>query len=200
VMVGTSNVSVAAFFKSKNGANCGGGEDCDSRICVKGTCCKTACTGACDGSCATGTCNPLPARTACGTLPGPGGTGSDIAQICDGAGNCGPPTVQCPTGLALVSCDLSTNVCCYPGNSRNESCMPATNACPWYGQNCAATADCPIGLYCCQVYLPSGNPWAVCTASANCTAQQLCDPTATTSGCLTGSCVDGFANGASICE
>jgi hypothetical protein len=205
VMAGTTNVSVTASFKSKNGGKCGGASDCDSTYCVQGTCCNSPCTGACNGSCATGTCNPLPARTACGTIPGPAGTGSDIAQICDGLGNCAPPTIQCPTGGAIVSCDLSANLCCYASTSAfNESCSPAptpiTNNTCTFGQNCAATADCPLGEYCCQVPLASGGSWANCTTSANCTQAQYCDVNATTSGCLQGSCHGGQPAELSVCE
>jgi hypothetical protein len=205
VIVGTTDVNVTASFKSKNGGNCGGTDDCNSGYCVTGICCNTSCTGACNGSCATGTCNPLPARTACGTIPGPAGTGSDIAQICDGLGNCAPPTIQCPTGGAIVSCDLSANLCCYASASAfDESCVPAptpisNNTCT-FGQNCAATADCPLGEYCCEVPLASGGSWANCTTSANCTQTQYCDVNATTSGCLQGSCHGGQTAELSVCE
>jgi hypothetical protein len=201
VSVGTSDVTVIATFKSKNGGACGDGNDCDSGFCVNGTCCNSACKGPCNGSCSTGTCNPLPARTACGTIAGPGGTGSDVVEICDGMGNCKAPTIRCPTGGAVVSCDLSANYCCYESTSSfEESCNPT--ACAGFGQSCAATADCPTGQYCCEVSLAAGPNWAACATAAVCSSAlaQYCDPTATTSGCLQGACHDGGTNELSVCE
>jgi hypothetical protein len=146
----------------------------------------------------TGTCDPKPANTYCGTVPGPSGTGSEIQKICDGTGNCKAPTIECPTGGAVVSCDLSANACCYESaSSVYESCAPMT--CSLAGQGCSATADCPSGQYCCEITIVGGHGWTNCTTAANCTTQ-LCDPSAATSGCLHGTCHDGGTTQLSLCE
>ncbi len=190
VLIGTTSVNVTATFKTKNGGSCGGTGDCSSGFCVAGVCCNSACGGACNVSCTTGTCQPQPARTACGSLPGPPGTGSTIIKICDGQGNCAAPTIQCPTGGGNTACDLNTNTCCYNSNAdRDETCpASATSTCTFFGQNCGATADCPAGQYCCQESLPSGIGMTICTTASNCGITQYCDPNAVSSGCLQGSC------------
>jgi len=188
--VGTTNIAVTASFKTRNGGQCGGTGDCASDFCVGGVCCNSTCAGACNVSCQTGTCQPQAARVACGSIQGLSGTGSIIPKICDGQGNCIVPKIKCPAGGGPGSCDLTTNTCCYNGSDRDESCPTASSAscATVFGQNCAATADCPTNQYCCKVFLPSGYGWAICTTADQCTQQQYCDPTAETSGCLQGAC------------
>jgi hypothetical protein len=93
-----------------------------------------------------------------------------------------------------VSCNLASSACCYRNSDFDETCAADTN-CTFFGQSCAATADCPLGMNCCHVSLPAGQKatfWAVCTTGGCNGMQQYCDPNAATPGCLTGLCA---ANG-----
>jgi hypothetical protein len=180
-----ANTTVTATFKWKNGNPCGNTSECASGRCVAGTCCDSACDGPCDATCKTGICVHQPARSGCGTVPGPNGT--TIARLCDGGGHCATPTLSCPTVLGHVPCDLASKVCCYVGDARDESCT-SNPTCSFSGQNCAATADCPVNQVCCQTTLPTTPTltWYQCRSA--CSDIQLCDPKAPDPGCLQGSC------------
>jgi uncharacterized repeat protein (TIGR02543 family) len=198
--------TVGAAFKRSNGNPCGSTADCSSGFCVGSTCCSSACPGVgvangCDVSCSSGTCQHTAAKTACGIIrPAVSSTPTgfnDIAEYCDGSGNCIAPTVACNDGSTAFSCALSaTAVCCYHNTGQRTSdgfpifqsyCGDPTNcggiAVLW-GQLCASNNDCPTGLLCCSKHAGSAN-WAVCTAPGACVANPngdssypICDPNA----------------------
>jgi hypothetical protein len=181
----SKDVVVTATFKNRNGVGCGDAPDCASGFCVDGTCCDSLCSGNCNASCQTGTCQHKAWRTACGSIPGPAGDGSEIARICDGAGNCTIPVIKCATVSGRAACDLKSSTCCYVGDARDMSCSVGPT-CTFQGQSCAATGDCPKDTFCCAHSLPGGLTWAVCATT--CTDVQYCDPNAPEPGCLKGTC------------
>jgi hypothetical protein len=178
----TGATTVTATFKLKNGSPCAQTSDCATGFCVANVCCTTACDGPCNSSCSTGSCVRQPARTACGTRPGPSGagSGSDVALICDGLGNCVAPVIECPPPDlgGGTTCDLGAMACCNLSfnvpNSRQLTCTNATSCgTPDEGDNnhgfsCSRGADCPLSQICCYQGLSSGGFWAICEALEKC--------------------------------
>lgn len=129
-----------------------------------------------------------PAKTYCGLYQGM----TNFAQVCDGSGNCGSPTVTCG---ADGQCPVNPGACCWSNNS--TSCQSAIAACvtipgglPIYAQ-CDETADCPPGDQCC-FYTGIGGAHITCSpgcpASVNMGAQeQVCNP-AVAGECQVGTC------------
>ncbi len=140
-----------------------------------------------------------PVRTSCGAS----------GELCDGAGACKLPTVQCGS---VATCPASLpsihgGGCCYQGETSNAMCQPAmtvelctgdtwrpqgsTNA--FQGHTfiqCDERGDCAAGQVCCFI-LASG-AYSECRKAGDCvdsqysSAYQLCNPNA--SECTSGTC------------
>src|ERR1051325_10160004 len=133
----------------KQGEACAGGDECETKNCVDGVCCDSACTDACR------TCNHPDNRGACvavarGEAPAHAGCDKQPAAscgttgLCDGAGGC--QLYDDTTVCGEASCDRASNAfspearCDGPGAcgaaaSGGISCAPF--ACKADGKACA---------------------------------------------------------------
>ena len=164
-----SNPSAPAGTSCSDGNACNGGETCNgSGACQPGTPVTCTASDACHvaGTCspATGVCSNPPASpgTSCSD-----GNACNGAETCNGAGLCTPGTpVTCVAADACHlagTCDPATGACSNPPASTGTSCSDG-NAC-----NGAETCD---GAGACR----NGTP-VTCTASDQCHAPGVCNPT-----------------------
>jgi hypothetical protein len=129
----SATLTVHAAAKRMLAASCTAGSDCASGQCADGVCCSSTCTGACR-SCSLGATAGTCAAYAAGTDPeaecGPVSCAghywgwsentcyrrADMPAAnspCDGAGNCLPAALACPTtgpGPQYVTCDPATQL------------------------------------------------------------------------------------------
>ena len=173
------------------GAPCSTSIDCDSRYCVSGLCCSSACSGPCL-SCAAatklsgdgdGTCGPTPAGPdVTMQCPDEGGCGHD--GTCDGNGAC----ALYPAGQACgpAVCDMTANA-------------PVLHACDGAG-----VCQTDFGASCEPYPCVAGTCASTCTGDADCTPDAECSmgtctakkvsglPCSDPSSCASGFCVDKF--------
>jgi hypothetical protein len=91
-----------------------------------------------------------PAKTFCGLYQGM----ASLAQVCDGSGNCGRPTVTC--GLD-GECSTADHACCATGPA-STACVAGNRCNPQGGGAfCDEAADCPPGYVCCSWTNPGGS-------------------------------------------
>lgn len=123
-----------------------------------------------------------PAKTYCGYQ-----TTVDFAQVCDGNGQCGRPTVTCG---ADGECPVNPGACCWNVNS--TSCVTDSTNCAGLGYAiCDETADCAPGRICCY-YFGFGGASIACRADCPASVsmgnqQQVCNPSVV-GECLAGTC------------
>jgi hypothetical protein len=130
------------------------------------------------GQCkAAGDCGYLnaPAKTYCALYQGM----ASYALVCDGAGNCGSPTVTCG---ADGECAVNPGVCCWTITStscvpRQEDCVAGING---FRSGCDESADCAPGFICC-FYTGIGGAHMTCNPDCPATVDmgsqwQLCNP------------------------
>jgi hypothetical protein len=142
-----------------NNDPCSSDAECGSGHCAPTTmgatskvCCDGACSGNCNKGCAGGTCQHEPFRTTCGEIEDNPYTPRYF--LCDGNGNCNPPSFKCPDVNEV--CAATNNVLCCgdPNNGYNFGCItPATCATQAVGDfemSCTAAIDCPAGAFCCS--------------------------------------------------
>ncbi len=125
-----------------------------------------------------------PAKTYCGLYQGM----ASVAQVCDGNGTCGNPTVTCgPDG----ECPVNAQTCCFGGGTacRTGTCNRAS-ATLFGFLDCDEAADCPPSYVCC--FGASATTYGT-FCSNNCvpliiaTQTQVCNPN-TPGECKTGTC------------
>jgi hypothetical protein len=168
---------------------------CGNIGCPADTTCRDYATSITTNRCkAIGTCKAAadctfvdkPAKTFCGLASQ---QDPSLALVCDGAGNCGSPTVDCgPDG----ACPVNPGVCCVRSGT---ACM-ATNSPPCGGPNggvaltCDETADCPPAYVCCLFSGPNGagnGCVTTCVSSGLVVETQICNPNVP-GECRTGTC------------
>jgi hypothetical protein len=144
-----------------NGAACSTNDQCQSRACVDGVCCQSACTGPCLAcnhlatNAADGVCAPVLAGTdPDGDCAADTPTTCNYDGTCNGAGACRfyPATTQCGPPTCSGTTYAPARMCTGGG-----SCAPA------------APVDC--GFFLCT---PSGCPQS-CTSHAACASTAYCD-------------------------
>ncbi|HEY0710898.1 MAG TPA: hypothetical protein VGG33_29110 [Polyangia bacterium] len=140
-----------------NGAACMSPGECQSKQCVDGVCCDTACTGTCQTCSATaspGTCSPIAAdldpENECDRQE-PTSCGTD--GFCDGKGACRfhPATTVCAMPGCEVATERAAALCdgkgvCQP--AMTKSCAPAVCVGESCGAPCATHPDCQAGFWC----------------------------------------------------
>jgi len=178
------------------GDACGATDECDSRFCVDGVCCDTACTGQCE-ACGLpgdeGTCTPVAAGDApVGGRPACATDGTACGGACDGttADRCAYPTDNCRTG----SCDSGVAVL--------EASCDGAGSCPEVQEqdcgvfSCTGTGDvcngdcasdpsaCTAGNYCSAgVCVPELDDGATCSALTQCASGFCVDGVCCESAC-----------------
>ena len=180
---GTASDLSAPDGNRLNGATCSSSTDCMSGHCEPTTtgaatkvCCEGACSGSCVDGCAGGSCKFKQFRMACGEIDnayfGP------RYYLCDGNGNCNPPTFHCGAGSV---CPATPDVaCCGDLNNNDLPACVASSACGQgaanFEQSCKATIDCPLGTFCCVMQNPDLQITA-CAANCQTYAPAGFDPT-----------------------
>jgi hypothetical protein len=190
----TSDCSSGQCRNLSNGASCSTADECESGFCAAITpagsgnvCCDSACSGSCIDGCAGGTCKFKPFRTSCGEIDS--SPYSPRYFICDGDGNCDPPSFNC-NGFGSVCAASQDVLCCAdPTQHYMLGCVtPTTCASQTVGDfemSCAASIDCPASTFCCS---EQNSDILVSGCAANCqtfsthgrdptefTHNQLCD-------------------------
>ncbi len=168
---------VAASDGSRsNGSTCSSAIGCISGHCVvtgatdsTKVCCDSPCEGGCVDGCMGGTCRFKQFRTACAEIDS-----SPYAPryfICDGDGNCNPPSFNC-NGLGNVCAADKDVLCCSDPTNRGQLGCVTSTVCAGqssgdFEMSCAASIDCPAGTFCCS----EQNPDVLVTGcAANCQA------------------------------
>jgi hypothetical protein len=177
------------------GRKCSLDLDCESRLCVDGVCCSSACSGGCqscnqtgrEGSCLVRTGRPRSGRC-------PGGPGP-CAGTCDGTGDdctypgetteCAP--ASCTAGVASLRAGCNGDGACLP--EKTMSCAP--NVCDHTGcaGGCAVNVHCAAGNFC-----ESGRCFPQVKNGAACGTDQQC----ASEHCVEGVCCDTSCNG--LCQ
>lgn len=155
-------LSLRARFRTvtsgkKSGETCSTSEECATRYCVDGICCKSACNDGCgqcggDSTHTPGTCSPLPATTVCGAT---------------GRYTCSGNDTRCPS-----SCETSAaNVCAPSYSCRDGMCNAFSAVC--IDEFTAATETGPVscGAYRCV----DGACRGVCKDATECAPGSVCD-------------------------
>jgi len=116
-----------------------------------------------------------PAKTYCGLFQGM----ADLAQVCDGNGSCGSPTVTCG---ADGECPVNPGACCWTISStacqaNQSNCTTVSNG---IFAQCDESADCPPGDVCCS-YAGIGGAHSTCVADCPASVSmgiqyQVCNP------------------------
>jgi hypothetical protein len=213
---------------------CVDGVCCDAAC--DGVCEQCGANGACGRAATDAACTPVscPQSTACETYPsslttnlcksrGTCKTASDCPaqftaartpcsgtapnqMLCDGAGACKQPTVQCG---AAASCPTMPGTCEITGTNFTD---PPTStgcttdpgpACSGSGYcvsiACDGTSDCPTGSVCCWYW--AGSQQSTCTAAASCvggamySAYIMCEPAMANADCPSGkACTGDYSN------
>lgn len=188
--------------KRATGQTCGAGGECASGNCVDGVCCASASCPECESCNVTGklgTCSPVPAGTADGTCVA-SCVGSQLAGLCDGAGDCRPATA-CPGGYLCntgTQCATSCTTSCASGFFCASGVCVAQKS---NGQTCAAGGECTSGQ-CVD---------GVCCASASCPDCQSCNvsgkagtcsavPAGAADGACVASCPPGTNQSSGLCD
>lgn len=165
--------------KTRLGALCIQGSECESGFCVEGVCCESACDGACKScvtSSAAGRCVPADV----GTDPhndcadtGVDGCGTD--GDCDGSGACRryPAGAICKalacTGAMLTPASRCDGVgACVAG--AQQSCAPFTCAPDKCNAACAGDGDCLAPATCVAGTCGKKPPGAACANATQCVA------------------------------
>ena len=160
---GDSNDRTMVDGSQPNGSTCSSAIDCMSGHCVPRqptdsikVCCDSACEGSCVDGCTAGTCEFKQFRTSCGEIDS--SPYSPRYFICDGDGNCNPPSFDC-NGLGNV-CAANKNVLCCsdPASGGMLGCVSTATCADQNGgdfeMSCAASIDCPAGTFCCSEQNP----------------------------------------------
>lgn len=151
--------SVRARFRTlysgrKSGETCAASEECASRYCVDGICCKTACNDGC-GQCAgdnggvKGVCSPRNAERTCGTADRYKCNGASVScpTECENASVCAPSFScidhQCSTFSTVCVDDLTTMTQAGPETCGAYRC--SNGAC---NSTCNSIDDCSPGNIC----------------------------------------------------
>jgi hypothetical protein len=113
---------------------------------------------------------------------------SSASAFCDGSGDCVGPTVTCGGD---GECPVSGMICCT--STFGFSCLATTTCGDQYGPyQCDATSDCGTGDVCCLESTPGGvgSVCGVQCGGAGAMGQyvQVCNPSASVSECVTGTC------------
>jgi hypothetical protein len=128
-----------------------------------------------------------PTKTFCGLYQGM----ANQAQVCDGQGTCGGPTVACGADGA---CGLNPGTCCFGAGTQctraDQTCQ--RSATTLYGAvGCDEAADCPPSYLCCYAAQPAfiGTYCAPapCPTATMYTWGQACNP-GTPGECRSGTC------------
>jgi hypothetical protein len=173
---------------------------CGTIACPTDTPCRDWATSITSNRCkATGQCKAAPdcgylntpAKAFCGLYQSTAGLGQ-VAQVCDGSGNCGSPTVTCG---ADGECPVNPGACCYAGTSTScrpqvPDCIVGTSGIELFAA-CDESADCPPGDVCCY-YAGIGGTHSTCVPDCPATVNmgsewQVCNP-AVSGECRTGTC------------
>jgi hypothetical protein len=136
-----------------------------------------------------------PGRTPCaGTAPN--------QRLCDGAGQCVQPTMQCGS----VTCSLGPGYCCdgwlAGASTATLGCDTVCGMDTGMVFGCLNETDCPTGTVCCREGMSLGV--SSCTAPSDCVlgpgfpVQILCDPDATTTVCPSGRTCQPFGASGSV--
>ena len=158
----------------------------------------------CYSSCQASTCQPKPRRTPC-TLNNsstvPQFSNHTAALICDGQGNCKPPTIQCPdVSAGPVSCALSPSLVCCTVIDGVHCSDPSTCAMFPFGYSCTRTSDCPMNQVCCSMGM-NFDVWQQCqTGPCPSDQTQYCDPADSPTGCVSPAVCQSLGSGTSSCR